>query len=147
MTGVLDNLPVGFAATLGTIVIHGFMLHTVIIALQRNLQRGRLGPGLRMNLTFIGSATLFMLVAISLEVALWALVLELCGAFADFATAVYCSAGSYTTLGSAGAALPPEWKLLGPMEAASGMLMFGISTALIFAIVQSLIQARLEHSG
>jgi hypothetical protein len=29
-----------------------------------------------------------------------------------------------------------SWKLLGPLEAANGMLMFGVSTAIIFAVMQ-----------
>jgi len=35
-----------------------------------------------------------------------------------------------------------SWKLLGPMEAADGMLMFGVSTAIIFAVIQRLIETR-----
>jgi len=36
------------------------------------------------------------------------------------------------------------WKILGLVEAADGMLMFGISTALVFALIQRLIQTRFE---
>jgi hypothetical protein len=35
-----------------------------------------------------------------------------------------------------------SWRLLGPLEAADGMLMFGVSTAMIFAVVARLIQTR-----
>jgi hypothetical protein len=38
--------------------------------------------------------------------------------------------------------MTPSWRLLGPLEAADGMLMFGVSTALIFAVIQRLIQDR-----
>jgi hypothetical protein len=38
--------------------------------------------------------------------------------------------------------MSPAWRLLGPVEAANGMLMFGISTAMIFAVIQRLIEAR-----
>jgi hypothetical protein len=38
--------------------------------------------------------------------------------------------------------MSPAWRLLGPMEAANGMLMFGLSTALVFAVIQWLIQTR-----
>ena len=41
-------------------------------------------------------------------------------------------------------ALPPRWKLLEPLEAVCGMLMFGVSTAFIFAVIQRLIHARFE---
>jgi hypothetical protein len=57
--------------------------------------------------------------------------------------AFYCSAGSYTTVGS-DIVLPPRWKLLGPLEAAAGMLMFGVSTAVIVTVMQRLIHARLD---
>lgn len=38
--------------------------------------------------------------------------------------------------------MTPSWRMLGPLEAANGMLMFGVSTAIIFAVIQRLIQAR-----
>lgn len=42
--------------------------------------------------------------------------------------------------------LPPQWKLLGPFEAVSGMLMFGLTTAFIFAVIQRLIHARFDDA-
>jgi hypothetical protein len=38
--------------------------------------------------------------------------------------------------------MSPTWRLLGPLEGANGALMFGVSTALIFAITQSLVVTR-----
>jgi len=65
-----------------------------------------------------------------------------CGEFHEFATAYYHSAGNYTTLGSGGLILSPKWRLLGPLEAANGILMFGVSTAMIFTLILRLTQAR-----
>jgi hypothetical protein len=141
--GILSSLLVGLAATLGTILIHGFVVHTIVMTLRRNLERGVLGVRIWLNLTFVMSATLIALAGHLMEIALWAFVLEICGAVADFSAAIYSSAGSYTTSGS-DVALPPRWKLLGPFEAVCGMLMFGLSTALIFAVIQRLIHARFE---
>jgi hypothetical protein len=45
-------------------------------------------------------------------------------------------------VGSGEVVLSLRWKLLGPLEAAAGLLMFGVSTALIFAVIQRLIHAR-----
>jgi hypothetical protein len=39
-----------------------------------------------------------------------------------------------------------RWRLLEPLEASDGMLMFGVSTALIFAVVQRLVQTRFAPS-
>jgi hypothetical protein len=140
---ILSCLLVGLAATLATMVIHGLVVHTIIMEMRRNLQSGRLGVRLWVNLTFITGTTLLSLAGHILEVALWAFVFVLCGGVADFSAALYCSAGSYTTVGSGDVVLSPPWKLLGPLEAAAGLLMFGISTALIFAVIQRLIQSRL----
>ena len=140
---ILSSLLVGLAVTFGTIVIHGFVVHTIIMALRRNLQRGVLGMRIWVNMTFIMSATLLALVGHLVEIALWAFALDISGAVADLSAAIYSSAGSYTTAGS-DVVLPLRWKLLGPFEAVSGMLMFGVSTAFIFAVIQRLIHARFE---
>ena len=138
-------LLVGLAATLGTIVIHGFVVHTIIMTLRRNLQRGVLGARIWVNLTFVMGATLLALIGHLVEIALWAFALDISGAVADISAAIYSSAGSYTTSGS-DIVLPPRWKLLGPFEAVCGMLMFGVSTAFIFAVIHRLIHARFEDA-
>ena len=56
------------------------------------------------------------------------------------------SAENYTTLGYGDVVMSPSWRLLGPLEAADGMLMFGISTALIFAVISRLVETRLHLS-
>ena len=136
---ILSSLLVGLAATLGTIVIHGFVVHTIVMTLRSNLQRGVLGVRIWVNMTFIVGATL--LARHLVEIALWAFALDICGAVADISAAIYSSAGSYTTVGS-DIVLPLGWKLLGPFEAVSGMLMFGLTTAFIFAVIQRLIHAQ-----
>ena len=40
--------------------------------------------------------------------------------------------------------LTPAWRLLGPLEATNGALMFGVSAAMVFAAVQRLVLARFE---
>jgi voltage-gated potassium channel len=142
---ILSSLLVGLAATLGTIVIHGLAVHTIILTLRRNLQRGVLGRRIWMNMTFVMGATLLAFAGHLGEIALWAFALDITGAVADFGAAIYSSAGSYTTSGS-DVVLPPQWKLLGPLEAVDGMLMFGLSTAFIFAVIQRLIHARFDDA-
>jgi hypothetical protein len=45
-------------------------------------------------------------------------------------------------LGYGDVVMTPSWRMLGPLEAADGMLMFGVSTAIIFALTQRLLQGR-----
>jgi hypothetical protein len=42
----------------------------------------------------------------------------------------------YTTVGYGDLVLPKPWRMLAPLEALTGTLMFGLSTGLFFAIVQ-----------
>ena len=57
-----------------------------------------------------------------------------------------CSTPIYTTLGYGDVVMSSSWKLLGPLETADGMLMFGVSTAMLFAVIQRLIQTRFRDA-
>jgi len=146
--GVKIFLPiiVGTATTVITIVIHAVALRTVIQFVRHQRHRGRAGVYFWMDVTIVAGATLLAFAAHLAEIALWALVFARCGEFPDFAAAVYHSAENYTTLGYGDVVMSASWRLLGPLEAADGMLMFGVSTALIFAVISRLIEARLHVS-
>jgi voltage-gated potassium channel len=55
--------------------------------------------------------------------------------FPSWELAFYFSASTYTTVGCADVMLPSNWRLLGPLESMTGVLMCGISVAVLFAIV------------
>jgi hypothetical protein len=78
------------------------------------------------------------------EIGLWAILLVLCKEFQELGTAYYHSAVNYTTLGYGDLLLSPAWRLLGPLEATNGALMFGVSAAVVFAAVQRLVLARFQ---
>ena len=76
----------------------------------------------------------------------WAGVFDLCREFPNFAPAFYHSAVNYTSLGYGDVVMSSSWRLLGPLETADGMLMFGVSTAMLFAVIQRLIQTRFRDA-
>jgi hypothetical protein len=81
-----------------------------------------------------------------LEMAVWAAAFSLVGLFSDFETSLYYSLKSYTTVGY-GDVLPPiSWRMLGPIEAAIGVLMLGWSTGIIVAAVQRMYNTRSPSS-
>jgi len=96
------------------------------------------------DLAIVAVAISFAFVAHLIEIALWAVLLIICGEFQGFGNAFYHSAVNYTTLGYGDLLLIPSWRLLGPLEAANGALMFGVSTAIVFAVIQRLLLARYE---
>jgi hypothetical protein len=143
---VLSPLFLGVASTLFTIIIHGLMLGVVISQVRRDLRVGLAGIRFWTDLMIVTGATVLALAAHLVEMGAWALVFDLCGEFPDFAAAFYHSAVNYTTLGYGDVVMSARWRLLGPLEAADGMLMFGVSTAMIFAVVERLLQVRFGPS-
>ena len=79
-----------------------------------------------------------------IEIALWAIALLLCGEMATFETAFYVSAENYTALGYGDIVLSERWRLLGPLEAINGLLLFGLSTGVMFAVMGRLIANRVH---
>ncbi len=78
------------------------------------------------------------------QIVLWAAYFRIQGCLPDFETALYFSGVSYSTLGYGDVVLPREWRMLGPAEGLTGILMCGLSTAIFFAIAHGLLRARVR---
>jgi len=76
------------------------------------------------------------------QIILWALYYVAVGCLPDFETALYFSGVSYSTLGYGDVVLPQRWRMLGPTEGLTGILMCGLSTGMFFAIAHRLLQPR-----
>lgn len=124
-----------------TIFVHVLPLGATVTIVLREKRLGRAGVSL-CDFAIVALIILFALVAHLIEIALWSAVFMICGEFHEFGTAYYHSAVNYTTLGYGDLIMSPKWRLLGPLEAANGILMFGVSTAMIFALILRLTQAR-----
>jgi voltage-gated potassium channel len=79
------------------------------------------------------------------ETNLWAAFYYARGLFMDFETSLYFSLTSYTTIGYGDVLLPQRWRLLGAIEGISGVLLCGISTAFVFAVVSAMLQMRMQQ--
>jgi hypothetical protein len=139
---VLLPLTVCLVTTLVTIVVHALALTSVITFVRRERRTGRAGVHFWSDVVIVGGVTVLATTAHLIEVTLWAVVLIFCGEFVRFGTAFYESAMNYTSLGYGDLVMSASWKLLGPLETADGLLMFGLSTGMIFAVVQRLVQSR-----
>jgi hypothetical protein len=88
---------------------------------------------------------LILLTALLGQVAVWAAGFLLCGTLPDYATAFDHSAVNFTTPGYGDIEMPSGWRLLGPLEAANGLLMFGLSASSMFAVTNRLVELRLQR--
>jgi hypothetical protein len=77
-----------------------------------------------------------------LEVAIWAVFYWWQDCLPDLESAFYFAGVTYTTVGYGDLVLPQEWRLLGPVEGLTGILMCGLSTGFFFALVSKLYGSR-----
>jgi hypothetical protein len=125
-----------------TVVVHAAGFSLVL----RSLMKSRAGvpiqtwPVVRL---LIRVAWLLILIHV-VEVAVWALCYLWLGCLPDAESAFYFSGVSYTTIGYGDLVLPKPWRMLGPVEGLTGILMCGLSAALFFALVTRILLSRLE---
>jgi hypothetical protein len=139
---ILVPLAVGVCAIVSTIVIHALALVAVVNFVRREKGLGRVGAGFWADVSIVIVAVSFTLAAHLVEIALWAILFMACGEFHEFGPAFDHSAVNYSTLGYGNVVMTPSWRLLGPLEAMDGMLMFGVTTAMVFAVIQRLVKTR-----
>jgi hypothetical protein len=141
---ILIPLAVGAGAVICTIFIHALAVGATVNFIRREKRLGRAGSGFWIDLAIVVLTISFAFVAHLIEIALWAVLFLICGEFQEFGLAYYHSAVNYTTLGYGDVIMTASWKLLGPLEAGDGALMFGVSTAMIFSVILRLVQAKFE---
>jgi len=110
---------------------------------QRDKRKDRMGTIGYMGLLIAAFSAIIVLHMI--EIAIWAAFYFGNSLFSDFETSLYFSTTSYTTIGFGDVVLPRAWRMLGGIEGVTGVLLCGLSTAFVFAIVNSMFQMRLQR--
>lgn len=128
---MITQLTLGSALTLASIMIatvSWWVLEAILAKLNEWSATRPHGPKLIAVLTLSLISTLFMMTC---AVWLWAAAFYALDVFVEFEKAVYFALVSFTTLGFGDIILPQEWRLLGGMAAANGLLLFGLLTAIL----------------
>ena len=74
-----------------------------------------------------------------LQISFWSVFYRLY-CLASWESSLYFSAASFSTVGYGDVVLPRIWRLLGPVESVTGVLMCGISVSCLFAVATRLIE-------
>jgi hypothetical protein len=111
------------------------LIHWVIVYLSRTTSRFDTFQSAKLMVRF----TCVIFVLHLLQILVWAGFYRW-SCFPSWEAAFYFSATSYSTVGYGDLVLPVRWRNLGPMESVAGVLMCGLSAALLFAIVTRLVQ-------
>jgi hypothetical protein len=135
---MLRDILVGSSVCVLNIVVHALLTVATIRVARVFAERRAVHPWL--HLAGIMTATVFtLMVGHMLEVFVWAGVYALVHAAPEGADLVYFAFVNYATLGYGDIVPVAQWRLLGPMAAMNGILLFGWSTAVIFEVMRKTI--------
>jgi len=145
---VSNNLLTGCLTITACVVVQCVVVSLLLrslVTLQRRRSFRLTIPVVSLLLTAV---LLIMLAGNLLQIALWAGVFILYGEFHDFATAFYHSTVNFSTLGYGDIVLSKERRLLSGLEALNGVLMLGLTSSIMFAVLQAVLgYARAEREG
>jgi hypothetical protein len=129
-----------------TVVIHVFGLGVINEKVVRTLScsTGRRGLVPRFAIV-MGAAVLLMTGLHGIEGLAWAAAFLFLGAVPDAKAGMLYSLNAMTTYGHESVSLAPQWQMMGALEALNGMLLFGLTTAFLFAMIQEVWPLATRH--
>ncbi len=113
----------------------------VVLMLRTLTQRiaaGEIREGFRSDTGILVLVLVVLFAGHLVQIAIWAFLFVRIGEFAEFETAFYHSTVNFATLGYGDIVMSERWRLLGALQAASGVLMFGLSTSALFAVMTNI---------
>jgi hypothetical protein len=139
---MLMNLAIGLPAMLACLILQVAVTFWCLSYYVRQTCRtpsgGRWFEGIRPLLMVM----IAMVLGNFVQIMIWGVIFIWLGEFNELYEAVYHSAVNFTSLGYGDVVMSKQWKLLGPLESANGILMLAITGAALMAILQQLIKAQ-----
>ena len=134
---MLRQIAFGGGVSLVNIAIHAFTMTTLIVVSQFAYTKAVNWFHASMLFVLVMVPTvLFLMVVHFFEVSIWALAYLVVDAAPVGADRLDFAFVNYTTLGYGDVVPVTNWRLLGPITAINGMLLFGWSTAAIFEVLR-----------
>jgi hypothetical protein len=134
---MLKQIALGGAVSLLNIAIHALIVAWIILAARRAAVATMAQRPLRRLIVVTGSTAAALMAGHVVEVGVWAVTYALAGV-AQTTHPLYFAFVNYTTLGYGDVVPADEWRLIGPITAMNGVLLFGLSTAVLFDVLRTL---------
>jgi len=135
---MLMVLLIGGVTLVVCLAIQVFALVLILRYLLRWSAQRRKAPGILASFWAICFVALASFLSHLVQTGIWAALFVRLGQFADFSAAYYHSLVNLSSLGYGDVVMEDPWRLLGAMEAASGVLLFGVTAGALVAIMSSL---------
>ena len=141
---MLRNLMVGLPIMLLCLALQAAVSFWSVRYYMRQIEPTAVSRGLFPHLRPLLVVMIAMMLGNFVQIVIWGVLFLGLGEFNALYDAVYHSGVNFTSLGYGDVVMSTRWKLLGPLEAANGVLMFGMTSAALMAILQHLIKVELE---
>jgi hypothetical protein len=120
-----------------TVVFHAYSLSVIVKDVTARLNNKRLLRHVSSaSIVVVGGTALAATVLHALEGSIWAVAYRLLGALPDTRSAILYSLEAMTSYGHENLYLAPHWRMLGALEALNGWILFGLTTAFLFTVIQ-----------
>ena len=141
---MLRQFLVSIAVSVCNIAIHATVMAAVLWVVRIVDESATSRQSLRLVAVMIATVSVLMAAHIA-EVVVWSLAYVMVGAAPPGTDFIYFAFVNYTTLGYGDVTPIERWHLLGPMTAMNGVLLFGWSTAVIFAVLRAVMTSQTEE--
>ena len=142
-TTMMMNLLVGLPVMLMCLVLQATVSFWSVRYYLRQSGRKLLHAGLIAGVRPLLIVMIILMAGNFLQVVIWGSLFVCLGEFDEVYQAIYHSGVNFTSLGYGDVVMSHRWKLLGPLEAATGVVMFGLTAAALMAVLQHLIKVHL----
>jgi Ion channel len=140
---MLRNLVIGLPTMLLCLALQASFTFWSVRYYLRQSDRMPTRRGLFSQIRPLLIAMVIMMLGNFLQIVIWGVLFLCLGEFREVYEAVYHSAVNFSSLGYGDVVMSARWKLLGPLEAGSGVLMFAMTSAALMTILQELIKTQL----
>lgn len=129
------NMLLGSAAVIINLGIQVMALVLLIRYFVRRLETGAFRGSLTMDLRMLSTVILVLFFGHLVQAVTWAAIFIWLGEFSSWRVAYYHSLVNLTSLGYGDIVMSEKHRLLGAMEAANGVLMFGLSAGSVLSVM------------
>jgi hypothetical protein len=137
----------GLPLVVATVVFHAFALGLINRGVSsRLIPRGTHRISDLLAMWVIGGTALCAVILHGMEATLWAIIYLGLGALPDNKTAMLYSLNAITSYGHTQATLKAHWQLMGAIESLNGWILFGLTTAFLFTVIQKAWPHRSEQT-
>ena len=126
----------GLPLIIVTVIFHAYVLGLVNRDVTLRLKQTVESRFTFVSVFVIGGTALAATMLHGFEALGWAVTYRLLDTRMDFKSAMLYSMSAITSYGHANLYLEPRWQMMGTLEALNGWIVFGLTTAFLFAVIQ-----------